>query len=141
MVEALPFRIVIILVLGSLLLGIGFYQISSLDYFQKKNQIVGEVDNLALTMRNLRMKDFGSSENVAITVPSTFKIVVLTNSSGNRSHHIELYEGDGVLLSKDYNFTIFQGINITNGRFYIEICYGRVECNTSIGKALTVVYE
>lgn len=108
MVEALPFRLVIILVLASILFTIGFYEISSLDYFQKKNRIVGDFENLGLTMRNLRTKDFGSSENLAIDIPSDFKIVVQTNSSGNRSNYLELHEGGGVLVSKNYNFTIFK---------------------------------
>jgi hypothetical protein len=141
MVEALPFRLVIILVLASILFAIGFYEISSLSYFQKKNTIVNDFENLVLTMRNLRTKDFGSSENLAINIPSDFKIVVQTNSSGNRSNYLELHEGDGVLVSKNYNFTIFQGLSIGSGRYFIEICLGREECNTSMGDSLTIVYE
>lgn len=87
-------------------------------------------------MRNLRTKDFGSSEFASLRVPVEFRVVVDSNTE-----LFELYEENSLLSSQDYKFEIIQGINITGGEFDITVCFGSVQCNSSIGKNLTIVYE
>ncbi|RLG19046.1 hypothetical protein DRN75_00145 [Nanoarchaeota archaeon] len=131
MVEELPYRYLIILLASILIFIIGFKSIIEVKESIDKRKMIEQVSNIITKMHNLKNFDKGSADRVELKILKDYS-VVLNNS-------FLIYHNNQTVINKSVPFTIHNGLDLGEGTYEIEVCYGNMSiCQP---KQYTLVFE